>query len=156
MGVREIVVRPVGVVRNQQKEIGPGSDSSGVTSRIEIDPALDGILDGIEGFSHLLVLWWPHQKSPGREMPIRVHPMGRQDLPERGVFATRSPLRPNCILATVVKLVAHRGHLLEVTGLDAIDGSPVLDIKPLTPRDCPDEELKVPEWLEAGSREGTQ
>jgi tRNA (Thr-GGU) A37 N-methylase len=79
--------------------------------------------------------------------------MGRQDLPEVGIFATRSPRRPNSILVTAVELVARRGNVLEVRGLDAVDGTPVIDIKPLTPGDCPTGELRVPEWLAGVHRE---
>lgn len=171
MAPRGMAVTPVGVVQNQQKECiwpsGPSDmtwreralmerASAAATSRIEVDAALDGILEGIEEFSHLLVLWWPHRNRRKRTTPLQVRPMGRQDLPLVGVFATRSPVRPNCVLATVVRLVKRHGQTLEVTGLDAIDGSPIIDIKPLMPRDCPREELRVPGWLERVNRELTE
>lgn len=163
MGEHDIVIHPVGVVRNEQKAIvrsqsaGRESrrlrvcedkESPDAVSRIEIDPDLDGILDGTEGFSHLLVLWWAHQSEALHPRRVKVHPMGRADLPEVGIFATRSPMRPNPILATVVKLERRDGNALEVSGLDAIDGTPVVDVKPVTPGDCPVAELKMPAWLE--------
>ena len=157
-----IAITPVGVVHNEQKEVVPRVGSGEAwwheraladraarlaVSRIEIDPALDGILDGIEEFSHLLVLWWADKNRWEPEKGVRVRPMGRQDLPVTGVFATRSPVRPNLVLVTVVRLQKRRGNTLEVTGLDAIDGSPVVDIKPMVSSDLPEEGLKVPEWL---------
>ncbi|MBN2205347.1 MAG: SAM-dependent methyltransferase, partial [Thermoleophilia bacterium] len=108
---------------------------------------------GTEDYSHLLVLWWPDRNEPRRTGGVKVRPMGRQDLPEVGIFATRSPVRPNPILATVVEVVARHGTTLEVTGLDAIDGTPVVDIKPLTPSDCPTGGMRVPEWLARVHRE---
>ena len=168
MGECEMVISPVGVVRSLQKEIvwGPGAAqeswrrrawrdkaSLNAVSRIEITPALESMLDGTEEFSHLLVLWWPDRNGSERPQNAKVHPMGRQDLPEVGIFATRSPVRPNPVLATVVKLVARNGNVLEVTGLDAIDGTPVIDIKPVTRSDCPGSELKVAGWLERALRE---
>lgn len=163
----QIKIRPVGVVRSEQTELSFGADREGDTwraqalrsrsardtvARIEIDPALDGILDGVEDYSHLLVLWWP-DRGGLRPGGVKVHPMGRQDLPEVGIFATRSPRRPNSILVTAVELVARRGNVLEVRGLDAVDGTPVIDIKPLTPGDCPTGELRVPDWLAGVHRE---
>jgi len=168
MAQHEIVITPVGVIRSPQKELaweaGPPDDAwqarakreravKQMVARIEIEPALDGILDGTEEYSHLLVLWWPDRGEPRSSEGVKVRPMGRQDLPEVGVFATRSPVRPNPILTTVVEVVARHGTTLEVTGLDAIDGTPVIDIKPLTPSDCPAGEIRVPEWLARVERE---
>ena len=84
-------------------------------------------LEGMERYKHLLVVYHI-DRSPGyRE---RVHPMGDPSRPERGVFATRSPCRPNPIGITVVEILAVEGTKICVTGLDALDGSPLLDIKP--------------------------
>lgn len=164
----EMVIKPVGVIRSPQTELaweaGAQDDAwqsrakreravTKAVARIEIDPALDGILDGTEEYSHLLVLWWADRSEPRRTGRVKVRPMGRQDLPEVGIFATRSPVRPNPILATVVQVVARHGTTLEVTGLDAIDGTPVVDIKPLSPSDCPSGEISVPEWLARVHRE---
>ncbi len=158
-----MVIHTVGVVRSRQKEIiwGRGSGreswrqrawkdkaSLDAVARIEIDPGLEGILEGTEEFSHLLVLWWADRSERRLPEGMRVHPMGRKDFPEVGIFATRSPVRPNAILATVVKLVGRDGNVLEVTGLDAIDGTPVIDIKPVTPSDCPSSDVKVAGWLQ--------
>jgi tRNA (Thr-GGU) A37 N-methylase len=78
--------------------------------------------------------------------------MGNKDFPLQGVFATHSPARPNSILITVVKLVKREQNILHVTGLDALDGSPVLDIKPYVPyQDIKD--IKVSGWMKEINRE---
>ena len=96
------------------------------TARIVLDPALtDGLL-GLESGSDIVVLFCFH-RSAGYD--LRLHPRGDPDRPIRGVFATRSPRRPNPIAATVVRIQCIDGNVLDVIGLDALDGSPVLDIK---------------------------
>jgi tRNA (Thr-GGU) A37 N-methylase len=121
----DIVIQPVGVVRSPQKELAWEAGAQGdswqaraereravtrAVARIEIEPALDGILDGTEEYSHLLVLWWADRGEPRRAGGVKVRPMGRQDLPEVGIFATRSPARPNPILATVVEVAFGRAR----------------------------------------------
>lgn len=117
-------------------------------AELVIDPALEGVLDGVEGFSHLLVLYWPHLVPPERRGLRRVHPMGRRDLPEQGIFATCSPARPNPVLVTAVRLLEREGNVLRVRGLDAVDGSPIVDIKPYVHYALKIEETKVPDWME--------
>jgi tRNA (adenine37-N6)-methyltransferase len=97
-------------------------DADGV---IEIDPAFEAGLQDIEGFSHLFVLWAFH-KAGGYDLV--AHPPS-DDRPH-GVFATRSPQRPNPIGLTVVQLLGRDGRRLRVRGVDMLDGTPVLDIKP--------------------------
>lgn len=72
--------------------------------------------------------------------------MGNRKFPLVGVFATRSPVRPNSILTSVVRLIERRGNVLQVTGLDALDGSPILDIKPYQPCNEP-KDIKIPDWM---------
>jgi len=96
-------------------------------SRIVLDPALIEGLEGLEPGQKLLVIFHLH-RSQGYE--LRQHPRGDPGQPKRGVFALRSPRRPNPIGVTEVELVAIEGNVLRVRGLDALDGSPVLDIKP--------------------------
>jgi formylmethanofuran dehydrogenase subunit E len=120
---------PVGVFRTPYlttqsipKTLGEAPTADAV---IEVDPAYaDGLLD-IERFSHLLVLFAFHQSTA---QPLRVYPPGQTR--ERGVFATRSPHRPNAIGILTVKLTRREGTRLSVRGVDVVDGTPVLDIKP--------------------------
>ena len=105
------------------------------------------LLDGVEGFSHILVLYWPHLIDPERRSLRKVHPMGRKDLPIQGIFATRSPARPNPVLVSTVPLLSRQGNVLEVKGLEAVNGSPLIDIKPYVEAYHGVEHPRVPEWM---------
>lgn len=122
-------------------------------SQILIYDDFAGILDGVEDFSHILVLYWSHFTTQEGRFLIKVHPMGRKNLPKVGIFATCSPARPNPVCLTAVSLLEHRGNLLEVRGLDAVDGSPVIDIKPYHPGYYGVGEAKVASWMTQISRE---
>lgn len=78
---------------------------------------------------------------------LKVHPRGRQELPLTGVFATRSPIRPNSLGITTVRLLERRGNVLRVKDLDAIDGSPIIDIKPYLPHDNSVSDVKLADWI---------
>ncbi len=117
-------------------------------SEIWIKPELEGILDGIDGFSHIMVLYWPHLVDEERRKLLKVHPMGRKDIPRQGIYATCSPARPNPVLVTAVKLLERKGNLLRVQGLEAVEGSPVLDIKPYNPGYYQIDNPSMPEWME--------
>jgi len=99
---------------------------------IEIHPQYEPGLKDIEGFSHLYILWQFH-KSKGYELVFC--PFRKAIPPPRGLFATRSPFRVNPIALTVVRLLKREGRILHVKGVDMVDGTPVLDIKPYTRRD---------------------
>lgn len=128
----EIVLTPIGHVINTIKERMKHGWSN-VESRIVIDPALTDSIDGLEEFSHIIVLYWMHQVSG--DVPIKVRPQGRDYLPLVGLFATRSPHRPNSIGFSVVRLLQRNANELKVLGLDAIDNTPILDIKPYLSKD---------------------
>ncbi len=119
--------RPIGHVRSDfEAPTDPETLRSGI-SRLVIEPELKPGLTGLKTGDRLLVLFVFHRAERGS---LLQHPRGDASRPERGVFALRSPRRPNPIGATVVELLAMDGNELEVRGLDALDGSPVLDIKP--------------------------
>jgi tRNA-Thr(GGU) m(6)t(6)A37 methyltransferase TsaA len=116
-------------------------------AELEIEPAWAGALDGIEGFTHIWVVWWLDRfRSP--PVALRVRPQRREELPLVGFFATRSPHRPNPIALTAVRLLERRGPVLRVQGLDAYEGTPVLDIKPYLRRGDMIPEAQMPDWLE--------
>lgn len=100
-------------------------------------------LHGIEEFSHLLVLFWLHQ---ARKPKMSIHPKGFKELPRIGFLATRTPHRPNPIGLTVVRLVKRRGCKLWVEGLDAWNGTPILDIKPYTKKESV-RKFRIPQWV---------
>ncbi len=122
-----------------------------IMSKIIIDRKFAGGLKGVEGFSHLYVLFLLHE-VPKWSGSLMVHPRGRADIKKTGVFATRSPHRPNPIALTLVKLLSKKGRVLTVKGLDAYDGTPVLDLKPYDRLDSTPN-LRVPLWWKKLERE---
>ncbi len=115
---------------------------------IEILPEFQDGLTGLEGFSHVIVLYWfLENDSPDKRATLKVHPRRNPSNPLTGVFGTRSPSRPNLIGMSVCRIIAiEQGNLL-VQDLDARDGTPVIDIKPYIDRsDCvPDS--RAPDWV---------
>jgi len=142
-------------IEDHQARIEKYKEERRSISELVIDSGLveDGILDGIEEFSYLLVLYWAHLGSPEGRKLTRGHPIGRKEFPLVGIFATRSPMRPNPVLLTTVELVERRGNVLRVTGLDAVDGSPLIDIKPYTPGYHQVHDVRMPQWMELITRE---
>lgn len=135
-------LRAIGVIRSGFARVNESPFDS--VSEIAVDDELAQALDGIEGFSHLIVVYWMHRV--GSDYALKVHPRGQPENPPIGLFATRSPNRPNPIGITTVRLLERRGNMLLVRGLDAFDGTPVIDIKPYIHTDCvPDAEL--PFWV---------
>lgn len=112
-------------------------------SEIHIQKKYSEALLGIEEHSHIVVLCWFHESD---RTIHRVHPMRNPDNPLTGVFATRSPVRPNPIAVTVCRLVERRDNVLVVQGLDAFDGTPVVDLKSYTTKYVV-ESPRFPEWL---------
>jgi tRNA-Thr(GGU) m(6)t(6)A37 methyltransferase TsaA len=147
-----IVLKPVGFVKTEA--VGDEVKDKNRISQIIIHAEFAEALDGIEEFSHLFVLFWLNQVSRENKR-LKVHPRGRKDLPLLGVFATRTMLRPNPIGLTLVELVKVEGNVLTVRGLDALDGTPVLDIKPFDPWDKA-KDAKVPRWWTKLKSEKTQ
>jgi len=142
-----MTVKAIGIVRNGIKEMPPDRRDwwQDTVSEIVIDNNLAEALDGLEGFSHIIVLYWMHRLTPGK-MPLKVHPMGKKEIPLTGLFATRSPNRPSPIGKATVKLLRRRGNILMVKGLDAFDGTPVIDIKPYLPGYDSADDATMPQW----------
>ena len=146
MELQPVQLRPVGLVHNQVEDVYL-HDYEEVESEIVVSQELEEGLEGIEEYSHLEVFYYFHRLEE-EQITLRRHPKDRKDLPVVGIFAIRTQLRPTPIGASVVQLLGRRGNVLRVRGLDAVNGSPVLDIKPYTPRlQVPEEELIVPAWL---------
>src|SRR3990172_9235639 len=125
------VFRPIGVVRNNVHERYEGWES--VRSDLIFRDDLLDALDGIEGYSHVIVVFPLHAVPDDQRTTGRIHPRGDPQYPLQGVLATRSQRRPNAIGVAVVPLLRRRRNVLRVRGLDAIDGTPLLDIKPYLP-----------------------
>jgi tRNA-Thr(GGU) m(6)t(6)A37 methyltransferase TsaA len=139
----KIVLKPIGFVRTAAH--GDEVRDKIRISQVVILKELSQALEGIEDFSHLFVLFWLHQVSDQERSMLKVHPRGREDLPLLGIFATRTKLRPNPLGLSLVELVKVEKNVLTVRGLDAFDGTPVLDLKPFDPWDTA-KDAKVPRW----------
>ena len=124
-----VVLHPIGYVMLSFDKPDAVEQSNGVRSRIILDESLQEGLEGLETDQEILVVFWFHC-SNGFE--LRQHPRGDRSHPRRGVFTLRSPNRPNPIGISRVKVTALEDNVLTVSGLDAFNGTPVLDIKPLT------------------------
>jgi tRNA-Thr(GGU) m(6)t(6)A37 methyltransferase TsaA len=124
---KAIVYRAIGHVENDFDEPAAPYEIRAVESRIVLDPSLTEGLRGLQPGRQIMVIFYFH-RSQGFE--LLQHPQGDRSRPRRGVFALRSPRRPNPIGVTVVDLVGVEGNVLRVQGLDAINGTPVLDLKP--------------------------
>ena len=139
-----IIINPIGVVHNEIKEpTHEGSEK--IISEITIDGSLTEVLDNLDEFSHIIILYWIHRSR--RPSPMKVHPRGNKERAQMGVFATRSPSRPNPIGKATVRLLERKGNILKVQGLDAIDGTPVLDIKPYIPGYDSVDDARAPSWM---------
>jgi tRNA-Thr(GGU) m(6)t(6)A37 methyltransferase TsaA len=147
------VMRPIGCVRTpftKTSEIPKGPFAKHDTEgTLEILPALEAGLKDVEGFSHLFVIWAFH-RSEGFDL---VGTPPSDDRPH-GVFATRSPRRPNPIGLTVVELLNRDGHRLRVRGVDMLDGTPILDVKPYL-SSVPADEIRRGWLAEAERRQST-
>lgn len=134
-----IQVTPIGVVRNSIHE--RPEKWTDIQSEIHIKKEYQDALDGLDEFSHIMVTF---HFSMSTTHFLKVHPRGRQDLPLVGVFSTRAPVRPNFLGVSIVELVDIKKNVVTVKGLDAFDGTPVIDIKPHLSCHSP---TKVPEWV---------
>ncbi len=143
-----MTLKAIGIVRNGIKQALPAkSDWGKIVSDIVIDSTLAEALDGLEEFSYIIVLYWMHGVAVTGQVPTKVHPRGKPELPAVGLFATRSPNRPNPVGKATVRLLQCQGNILKVKGLDAIDGTPVIDIKPYMPGYDSATNAKIPRWM---------
>ncbi len=136
MSARAVLYEPIGVIRSEHTEEGATPIQPvyalGCVGRVEVNPALAEGLRDLEGFSHVYLVYSMHKAPPAK---LLVKPF--LDDVERGVFATRAPCRPNAIGLSIVRLIRREGNVLHVDGLDVLDGTPLLDIKPYVGRfDC--------------------
>ncbi len=130
-------IKPIGVVRLRQERCF-----------LEIMPDFRDAMDGLDGFSHINVLFWFHENdhSEGRSV-LKVRPRKDPRNPLIGVFATHSPLRPNLIGITLCRIQAIDDTRIEVDAIDAREGTPVIDIKCFIPTSRRLESLRLPKWV---------
>jgi len=140
-------LEPIGRVHSTATDTTCDENWGAVVAEIELDAPLAAGLRGLEAFSHALVVFlMDHEFVAERDLVRR--PRGRADMPELGIFAQRGKQRPNPLGVTAVEIVRVAGRVLTVRGLDAIDGTPVLDVKPYVPAFDRRSDARVPEWIE--------
>ena len=128
----ELSLHPIGLIHSPFRDQGETpiqSAFSQAEGTVEVYPEYVAGLQDIEGFSHIILLYWFH-RSDGYRLVVKPF----MDQVERGLFSIRYPARPNPIGISVVELVRREGNQLHVQGLDVLDGTPLLDIKPFVPR----------------------
>jgi tRNA (adenine37-N6)-methyltransferase len=141
-----IALEPIGVVRSPRTDASD-DDWGGVTATIELHDPFDATaLNGIDQFSHAEIVFHFHRVPPAAIERGARHPRGNTDWPRVGIFAQRGSVRPNRLGATIVEIVRRTGRTLVVRGLDAIDGTPVLDIKPVMVEFLPRTPVIQPQW----------
>ena len=128
---------PVGIVRKTDTAV-----------RIEIFDDFTDALLGLEGFSHIVVLYWFDQNdTTEKRRVLQVNPRKDPRNPLTGVFATHSPQRPNLIGLTVCKIISIHGNTIELDEIDAFDGSPVIDLKCYIPGSVEEKDVRLPDWV---------
>ena len=146
MNTNEMSLQPIGFVRSPVKQTPrPEYDWTGVVSESVVEPEFSAGLEGLERYSHIIVIFWAHRATDKGEMALRVRYRGDPTLPEVGIFASRSLFRPNPIGMKVARLLERKDNILRLEGLDALDGTPVLDIKPFIPSNDAPEDTKTPD-----------
>ena len=128
---------PIGVVRKQNEAIWIDL----------LEEHSDGLL-GLDGFSHINVLFWFHENdNPQKRAVLQVHPRRDKQNPLTGVFATHSPARPNLIGLTRCEILSITGNRIVIDDIDALDGTPVIDIKCYIPDSGAGADVRVPDWV---------
>ena len=146
-GNDQITLTPIGVVSSpvkQRTDRGWGD----VVATIELKPEYRGALLGLESFSHAFVVTFLHQAKFEPLRHLRRRPQSREEMPEVGILSQRAKDRPNPIGVTTVEVLSVGDDALTVKGIDAVDGTPVLDIKPYYPWYDRVEAPRVPPWVE--------
>lgn len=142
----DLAIQPIGRVE-ARRTTAEDDNWGGEQSRIVLDDRFaPEALDGIEEFSHAEILFLFDQVDPADIVTGARHPRNNPDWPRIGIFAQRGKNRPNRIGSTICRILSREGRTLLVEGLDAIDGTPVLDIKPVMREFLPREEVRQPQW----------
>ena len=144
-----ISLKPIGYVSSPRDDTGDDGWSA-VEARIELGPEFGPeALEGIEGFSHVEVVYFFDRVPEDRIERGARHPRGNTVWPKVGIFAQRGKNRPNRLGVSVARLIARHDRQLILQGLDAINGTPVLDIKPVMREFLPAGEIRQPDWARA-------
>ncbi len=130
-------IYPVGVIKKENENV-----------RIEVFEEYRDALLGLDDFSHITVCYWFHENdTPEKRNTMQVHPRKDKQNPLSGVFATHSPLRPNLIALTICKILSIKDTTIFIEKIDALDGSPVIDIKCFIPSSELGSDIRLPDWV---------
>ncbi|MBI2124523.1 tRNA (N6-threonylcarbamoyladenosine(37)-N6)-methyltransferase TrmO [Candidatus Pacearchaeota archaeon] len=141
--MKDITIKPIGFVRNNVKGPRFGGFADEI-SEVIVEKKFTEALDGIDDYSHAIIVYWMDKV---KDYVIKHQPQGNPNVPIVGIFACRCPRRPNPIAITTAELVKHAGNKIIVKGLDVIDGTPVIDIKPYWPQYDKVANEKIPSWV---------
>jgi len=142
----KIELSPIGYVKNVREEIKHDQWGGVISEIVLIDEIMEEAFEGIEDFSHLEIIFYLDKVKDEKAIAQFRHPRGNTDLPRLGTFAQRNKNRPNRIGLTTVELLERKGKSILVKYLDAINGTPVLDIKPVMKEFGPKGEIKQGSW----------
>ena len=150
----EIIMNTLGFVKNEMKEPGVRPNLKDIVSEVEVyDEFAEGLLK-IDEYSHAVILYHYHIDRHPDPKPMQQHAHANENFPVVGIFSLRGSDRPNRIGISMVKILEVGQNTLKVAGLDALDGSPVLDIKPYIPRADAIPEATVSEWQAEWQKQG--
>jgi len=145
--MKKIELSPIAQVYNDRKEI-KDDDWGEVVSEIRLVEEIPArAFQGIDTFSHLEIIFHFDKADINKIKLEALHPRGDTSFPKLGIFAQRKKYRPNMLGLTIVEIMEHKGKSIFVKGLDAIDGSPILDIKPVMQAFLPRKEVVEPAWV---------
>ncbi|MHA1380836.1 MAG: tRNA (N6-threonylcarbamoyladenosine(37)-N6)-methyltransferase TrmO [Candidatus Helarchaeota archaeon] len=160
--MEKYIIKPVGIVESNRKKVCLTSENEDLKldmelaikqhvemaiSKIIINKEYEECLEGIEDFSHLIISFWTHFITEKSRQIKKIHPAGIYKCPFKGIFATRSPIRPNPICQMTVRLLEKKGNILIVEDLDAVNGTPIIDIKPHLPMWDSPLNVKLAGWI---------
>lgn len=145
MNVMDIVLQPVALVKNTRTDLSDDFWGT-IISEIELAPAIPtDAFDGIDAFSHIEIIFHFNQSDP-KKIVFSGHPRGNKDWPHIGIFSQRKKDRPNALGLTIAELIKREGNKIWVRNLDAINGTPIIDIKPVMKEFLPEGEIRQPQW----------
>ena len=145
--MNEITLKPIGFVSSPVTD-RMDANWGDITSKIVLNPEIIGALSGLENFSHAIIVTYLHEAHYEKDKHLQRRPRNLATMPLTGILAQRAKNRPNPIGITAVKILNVNSDSLEIRGLDAINGTPVLDIKPYYPHYDKVNDSTVPEWVD--------
>jgi tRNA-Thr(GGU) m(6)t(6)A37 methyltransferase TsaA len=141
--MKDITLGPIGFARNSEKEPRFGNFDDEI-SEIVVDEEFTEALNSIDDYSHVVIVYWMDKVE---DSVITHRPQGNPDVPIVGILACRCPQRPNPIGVSTVRIMGREGNKITVKGLDILDGTPIIDIKPHWPQYDKVEDARVPDWV---------